>query len=273
MIKIGITGSSGILGKSLIKNLKKYSNYKIHKYRHNILDTQKINEWIKKNNFEIILHLAAKVPTSKAKSNYELVKKVNFNGTKNLINAINTHQNKKVFLFFSSTSHVYNFNKKIIKENFKKRGISKYGKTKILAENFLLKNKKKLNLCIGRISSLTSENQSQNFVIKKIAVNIKKKKFVNFGNSNIKRDFIYVDDVAKIISKIIKKKITGVINISTSEVTNIFDLLNYMNKFYKSNIDHFKGKEESLVLSNKFLIKKIGKYNFMNINQILKKFF
>ena len=46
-----------------------------------------------------------------------------------------------------------------------------------------------------------------------------------------------------------------------------------MNKFYKFNIDHFKGKEESLVLSNKFLIKKIGKYNFMNINQILEKFF
>ena len=33
----------------------------------------------------------------------------------------------------------------------------------------------------------------------------KKNKNFNFGNSNIKRDFIYVDDVAKIIVKIIKK--------------------------------------------------------------------
>ncbi len=272
MIKIGITGSSGILGKSLICLLKKYPNYQIYNFRDNILDIEKINYWIKKNQFQVIIHLAALVPTKKAKENFKLAKQINFNGTKNLINSIKKYQKKKVYIFFSSSSHVYSFKKKKIKETFKKIGISQYGKTKILAENLLLKNRKFFNLCIGRISSLTSENQSTNFLLKKIIKIGKKNKNFNFGNSNIKRDFIYVEDVAKIIIKIIKKKIVGTINISSSESTLIYNLLNYLNYKFKFNIKHFLGKEEKLVLSNKLLLSKIGKYKFLKVKEMLKKF-
>ena len=176
MIKIGITGYSGILGKSLIGFLKQYSNYRIYTFKHNVLNIKKINNWIKKNQFQIIIHLAALVPIKKAKKNYKLAKKINFIGTKNLITAIKKYQKKKVYIFFSSSSHVYSFNKYSISETFEKKGISQYGKTKILAENLLLKNKKYFYLCIGRISSLTSEKQSTNFLLKKIVEFGKKKR-------------------------------------------------------------------------------------------------
>lgn len=273
MIKIGITGSSGILGRSLIGYLKKNSNYQIHSYNENILNIKKINNWIKKNQFQIIIHLAALVPIKKAKKNYKLAKQINFIGTKNLITAIKKYQKKKVYIFFSSSSHVYSFNKNKISEASVKKGISQYGKTKILAENLLLKNKNFFDLCIGRISSLTSEKQSTNFLLKKITEIGKKNKNFNFGNSNIKRDFIYVDDVAKIIVKIIKKKITGTINISNSETTHVYSLLNYLNYNYRFNIKHSLGKEEKLVLSNKLLLKKIGKYKFVKVKEMLKKKF
>lgn len=273
MIKIGITGSTGILGRILTTLLKKYSYYRIYTYKENILNIKKLNDWIKKNQFQIIIHLAALVPIKKAKKNYKLAKQINFIGTKNLINAIKNYQKKKIYIFFSSSSHVYSFNKNKIRETFKKKGISQYGKTKILAENILLKNKKFFHLCIGRISSLTSKKQSTNFLLKKIIEIGKKKKFFSFGNSNIKRDFIYVEDVAKIIIKIIKKKITGTINISNSEITHIYSLLNYVNYNYGFNIKHFLGKEKKLILSNKLLVKKIGNYKFIKVKEILKKIF
>jgi len=273
LIKIGITGSSGILGTHLIGFLKKNSKYRIHTFKHNVLNIKKINNWIKKNQFQIIIHLAALVPIKKAKQNYKLAKQINFIGTKNLINALKKHQKKKLYIFFSSSSHVYSFNKQKINEKFEKKGISQYGNTKILAENLLLKNKNFFYLCIGRISSLTSEKQSTNFLLKKIVEIGKKNQNFDFGNSNIRRDFIYVEDVAKIIVKIIKKKITGTINISNSETTHLYSLLNYLNKNYGFNIKHFLGKEETLVLSNKLLLQKIGKYKFLKVKEILKKIF
>ena len=273
MIKIGITGSTGILGKSLIYFLKKNKKFKIKRYLGNILNIKKTNKWIKENQFEIILHLAAIVPTREVNKNYKLAKKINVDGTKNLINSIKKHQKSKPFLFFSSSSHVYSFSKKIIEEKSKKNGITKYGKTKLLAEKILLKNLNLYKLCIGRISSLCSENQTNNFLFNKIIYLGKNKKKIFFKNSNIKRNFIYVDDVSKIIIKIIKKKITGIINISNSEITHLSKLLVYLEKKYKFQIKHYFKDPEYLVISNKFLQKRIGKFKFVSVKKIIEKIY
>ena len=82
MIKIGITGGTGILGRNLIKFIKLKTNYKVIKYKNNILNKKKVNIWVKKNQFNIIIHLAAIVPTSLAKKKFIFSKNVNFIGTK-----------------------------------------------------------------------------------------------------------------------------------------------------------------------------------------------
>ena len=66
-------------------------------------------------------------------------------GTKNLVDAI-IDSNIKWF-FFSSTSHVYKSRKKKkkISENSIKKPISYYGKTKFLAEKYIIKNLGKKN--------------------------------------------------------------------------------------------------------------------------------
>ena len=145
------------------------------------------------------------MPVRSVEKKYKLAKKVNIKGTKNLVSAIKKYQKKKIFLFFSSSSHVYTFSKKTNKQKDKIIGITKYGKTKIKAEEILLENKNFYNLCIGRISSIISENQNSNFLINKI-IKFGKKNKIKFKNSNVKRNFIYVDDVSKIIIKIIEKK-------------------------------------------------------------------
>ena len=82
----------------------------------------------------------------KVDKNYLLSKKVNVQGTKNLIDGINKFQKGKVYFLFSSTSHVYSFNYKKNRESSKVLGISKYGKTKIAAEKYIITKSNKTDI-------------------------------------------------------------------------------------------------------------------------------
>ena len=64
-------------------------------------------------------------------------------------------------VFFFSTSHVYQSSKKKILDQIKKP-ISYYGKTKLLAENFIIKKLKntKIKYCIGRIFSVNKNQKN-----------------------------------------------------------------------------------------------------------------
>ena len=92
-----------------------------------------------------------------------------------------------------------------------------------------------------------------------------------FGNSNIKRNFIHVEDVSNLITSLIKKKITGIYNISSSETTNFNYLFDFLKKIYGANIEHVRKKNNFLVLSNKLLLKKIGNYKFIKLEEIIKR--
>lgn len=59
MLKIGITGSTGSLGKTL---LLQNSKYKFIKFKSDIRNKKKIYYWVKKNKLDAIIHLAAIVP-------------------------------------------------------------------------------------------------------------------------------------------------------------------------------------------------------------------
>ena len=132
---IGITGATGSLGKILLKNKK---NYKINIFKGDVANKNEVFNWVKNNKLNIIFHLAAIVPIKKVNKNRRLANKVNFYGTKNLVDSILKIKNIKWF-FFSSTSHVYKSTNKKISEKHIKKPISFYGKSKLKAENYIIK--------------------------------------------------------------------------------------------------------------------------------------
>ena len=139
-INCGITGYSGVLGSEVLKNNPKF---KFIKFTGDIVKKKDIQKWFQKNRIEIILHLAALVPTNEVKKNPLLANKVNYIGTKNLVNEI-LIQNKIKWFFFASTSHVYNYSNKNIKESYTTKPKTFYGKTKLKAEKYIhnkLKNR------------------------------------------------------------------------------------------------------------------------------------
>ena len=92
MIKCAITGYSGVLGKRILKKLP----FKFIFFRGNISNFLEVENWVLKNNFQVLIHLAAIVPTSLVKKKYKKAYNVNVSGTKNLINAL---LKKKVVIF------------------------------------------------------------------------------------------------------------------------------------------------------------------------------
>ena len=109
MLKCGITGHSGTLGSQLIK--KKF-NFKFITFKGDICRKKKIHQWVKKNKLDLILHIAAIVPTRVVENNFSYANSVNYIGTKNLVDAIVENNLNLKWFFFSSTSHVYRLPKK-----------------------------------------------------------------------------------------------------------------------------------------------------------------
>ena len=95
-MKIGITGSSGVLGSEFLKILNKKNT---NNFQGRVEKNQDVQKWICKNNFDAIFHFAAIVSTSKVNSNKKKALLINYTGTKNIIDAVNKFSKKKVFFF------------------------------------------------------------------------------------------------------------------------------------------------------------------------------
>jgi len=78
-MKIGITGSNGVLGSEFINLLNKRNIIKFNGRVEKIKDVEK---WIYKNDFDLIFHFAAIVPTFKVNSNKKKAMQVTILGPK-----------------------------------------------------------------------------------------------------------------------------------------------------------------------------------------------
>jgi nucleoside-diphosphate-sugar epimerase len=266
-INCGITGYKGVLGSEFIKS----APFKFIKFKGDITNRGLVDRWIKSNKFDLIIHFAAIVPTNKVNNNYKKALDVNFNGTKNLIDSIVKNKINLNWFFFSSTSHVYSFSNKLISEKILPKPSSRYGYTKLKAENYIKKvlDQNVINYCIGRIFSFTHNKQSLEFLVPSIKNKISKiSKIIELKNLNHYRDFLSVKDISKAIYFLWKKKFCGIVNIASGKkvyLKYIAKILNIKNKqliFIDSN------KKTNLV-ANISKIKKIGWKPSDTISKIL----
>ena len=109
MLNCGLTGSTGVQGKANKKELRD----KFILFKGGSEDKKNVHKWIRDNNFDIILHLAAIVPITTVNDNFPKANKINYGGTKNLVDAILKYKPNLKWFFFSSTSHVYRATKKL----------------------------------------------------------------------------------------------------------------------------------------------------------------
>lgn len=268
----GITGHTGVLGSELIK---KITGVNFIKFKGDLTVKKDIKNWLDKNKLDILFHLAAIVPTKIVTKNFKYANKVNYVGTKTLIDEVIKRKQLKWF-FFSSTSHVYAFSKKKIKENSKTIPSTKYGLTKLKAEKYISINlkKNKIPFCIVRIFSFTAKKQTTDYVIPSIYMRAKKVKGVeSFNNANSYRDFLCVNDICKAIKILYKKRCTGIFNIGSGKpilISHIIKIIfNRLGKKY--NIKNTTTSNSLIANNNK--IKRLNWKPSKNIENIIRELF
>ncbi len=264
MLKCGITGSSGNLGKNFLITNK---HFRYIKFKGDISNKEDVYYWIKNNEFDILIHFAALVPTSKVNSNYKKALITNVHGTKYLVDAILKFKKNINWIFFSSTSHIYPFQKKKIKETFKPDPASKYGKTKLVAENYFRKKLEKanINFCVGRIFSIF-DNEGDDFLIPNLTRIFKKKqKNLVLENLNHYRDFLSTKQISKVILFLWKKKYVGTINIGSGVKTNLKSIAKIFANKAKKKVS-FKFNKPTFHLADISKLRKLGyKQSKLNI--------
>ena len=203
MPKILVTGSDGRFGK-IIKKFKDKRFLFRNKKELNILSNNSIKKNINKFKPEIILHLAGLSRPMKIHDK-DIIRSINLNiiGTCNIVNEASKSGIKIIYL---STSYVYPGKKGNYKEEDCLKPWNNYAWSKLGGECAvqMYKNSLILRLCMTE----------KPFVHKK-------------AYANVKSNFIFQEDAAKIIFKLLNKK--GIINVGGPSQT----VFNFAKKFNK----------------------------------------
>ena len=232
MISVLITGASGYLGKEFLKIISKEDRFDVtlvtRSYNPNIkfpqvcgdLNNRKTYQKIRDKHYNLVVHLAGFVPKRREDDSWLLSKKGNVYSTKILLE--NVHCQKIIYI---STAEVYGpHDLEIIDESVIPHPISNYAKSKLLAERTCKRLCKKYNiqLCILRFTTIIGyddpiERAIPNFF--KLA--IQNKPLTINGNGRNLRDYIFINDAALAIYKVISAFRKGTYNVSSARGVSI----------------------------------------------------
>ena len=267
--KIIITGGNGMLGNHFYNMYK--NAFIIIKYPNRIENFKKFEKWLEGKRFNYFIHFAAK--TKSESKDKKKLKLINETSTIKMIKMLNKKKilNFKYFLFISS-SHVYGFSNKKIKETKKRTPKNPYGKSKKRVEDYIIDKRKKLGFKVGiaRIFNVTGANQRKGNFVPDMVEKMKKIKRIYFVNQF--RDFIHIDDVSKSIKLLIDKKFEKPINISSGKKINLINACKILNnKFFKNEISYDKKRGKD-IFGNNTLLRNIGIKKFKNVKQALLEY-
>ncbi len=255
-MKILITGIAGFIGFHLanklliskkikvygIDNFDNYYSIKLKKKRLAILknkknfffekidiSSSKVKKYLFKKKFDIVIHLAAQAGVRYSVTNPEKYLNTNIIAFSNIFENIDKTNLKKVI--YASSSSVYGDTKKFpTTENHNTNPKNIYGYSKVINEHMSEYYSNKLNLPFIGIRFFTvygTWGRPDMFILKVLNSHFEKKVFNLNNNGNHLRDFTSVNDVVKILIKLINKNITSnkIFNICSNKPILIKDIL------------------------------------------------
>jgi UDP-glucose 4-epimerase len=309
MKNILVTGGAGYIGSHVIEKLikrgkkvfivdnlstgyKKLINKKAKFYKLNILKEKKLKNIILKNKIDSVIHLAASLSIGLGEKFPKKYFKNNVIGTQALLSACKLTTVKN--FIFSSTAAVYKDGLYKVTEKSTIKPESVYGKTKLKAENQIIKicKKHKINYGIlryfnvvgasptGKIGLINKgdhlfKNFSMEIFKKNPTFKIYGKNYKTPDNTTI-RDYVHVSDLAEIHIKVLDKisliKKSVILNCGYGKGISVLEAAKEFKKQSKNKVnilikDRRAGDMEKIVAINKKLLKFIKwkpKYNRLN---------
>ena len=263
------------LKKQRLKSLKKYKNFKFIKL--DISNFNKLNHLFKLYNFRYIYNFAAQAGVRYSFKNPSSYIQSNFNGYFNILDLSVRYKIKR--LFYASSSSVYGEKKTYpTKETDKSKPINIYSLSKNFNESITAIYSKQYGInAIGlRFFSVYGEWGRPDMLIFKILYAIKSNSTLKLNNSgNHYRDFTYIQDVNKILIRLIKYKNKSkheIFNICSGKTVNIKKLTNFIRKKHYFNYKNTSKHSADLIKthgSNKRLLNVIGNLKFTDIYEVI----
>ncbi|HET6855233.1 MAG TPA: GDP-mannose 4,6-dehydratase [Pyrinomonadaceae bacterium] len=200
-----------------------------------IRDRSALEQVFKNNNFDCIVHLAARAGVRPSLSEPQLYTETNINGTLNLLE-LARHKNINQFVFGSSSS-VYGINAKVpfSEDDPIRQPISPYAATKGAGELLCHTYSHLYNLrCIClRFFTVYGPRQRPDLAIHKFAKLITEGKPIPvFGDGTTRRDYTYIDDIIDGVMAAINYDKTNyeVINLGESRTVELRELISLLEK-------------------------------------------
>jgi UDP-glucose 4-epimerase len=261
-MRILVTGGAGYIGSVLVNKLieqghevnviddlsngfKENIDRRAKFTEGSILDKDNLNQALE--GVEVVYHLAAKIRVEEGEAKPELYKKVNIEGTLDLIKAC---ADKKINKFiFASTAAVYGDPEEFpVNENSKTNPVNVYGATKLEIDKYLEANAKNIGISticfrffnIGGAlktkegSWLKIKHEGATHLIPSILHSSSNKPLLIFGNDwptkdgTPTRDFVHVVDLADALVKALNsldKAGNQVINLGTATGSTVLEVV------------------------------------------------
>ena len=261
MKKLLITGAAGFIGSHLVDRLLatdvehitviddfnnfydpsiKHANTSEHRKdpryhisKIDIRDRAALEQVFADNNFDCVVHLAARAGVRPSLSEPQLYSETNINGTLNLLEL--ARQNNITQFVFGSSSSVYGINAKVpfSEDDPIRQPISPYAATKAAGELLCHTYSHLYGLrCIClRFFTVYGPRQRPDLAIHKFAKLISEGKPIPvFGDGTTRRDYTYVDDIIDGVVAAINYKKTNyeVINLGESRTVELNELISLL---------------------------------------------
>lgn len=254
-----ITGGAGFVGCTLVRKLLErgdkiivYDNFSFGKKENirinhrnlkiikgDIADRKMLYRAVKVNRPNIVVHLAALhfIPYCNAHT-YDTIK-VNVVGTQNLLETCRKSSVKKIL--FASSAAVYSKKNKANKETDTLDAIDIYGISKIFMEqivNLYMAETEKVCIIL-RLFNIYGPYETNPHLIPRIMEQYAEKKDkIKLGNLTPKRDYIYVEDVADVITELASDRVrkSNTYNIGTGYEYSVIKVVELLNKITGRNV-------------------------------------
>ncbi|TKS56978.1 NAD-dependent epimerase/dehydratase family protein [Mesohalobacter halotolerans] len=197
-MNILITGSTGFVGKNLTNRLDP-SKYKFSIL--NLRDEQWPNQ-IQQNTNDAYIHLAGIAHDLSNKNDDNIYYEVNFELTKDIYNCFLKDEKAKTFIFFSSIKALADQPEQILTEGLPPQPKTVYGKSKLLAENYILDNlpSNKTVIILRPCMIHGPENKGNlNLLLKAVSYHIP----WIFGRFENKRSYCSIDNLCFVVDRIL----------------------------------------------------------------------
>ena len=214
-MSIFLTGSSGFVGSNFIKYFN--NSYKIRTYKRE--SNISISE-------EIVVHFAGKAHDLKKTANSKEFYEINTELTKNIFDSF-LNSNAKTFIMLSSVKAIADKVKGVLTEDYIAKPKTHYGKSKLLAEQYILSKKTTVNKKVFILRPCMihgPENKGNlNLLYKLISGKIP----WILGSFDNKRSYCSIENLLFIIKELIEnKKIeSGIYNIADDEPLSTNDVI------------------------------------------------